>query len=166
MAWEVFKRDRIGVGEPALTITSMGRIALNKTASLRLQDQQVENVELLWDRVGSKIGFRSSSLPHRGTYRIIFGENANGSGFSCTTFLNHIGYDWSETRSFPLEWTASEEMYIVDLPREHFAKGGRLNRRTNIRKRIATEAIEDDSKQSGEFVFDVDIALEPVKGNA
>src|ERR1035441_6053073 len=52
-------------------------------------------------------------------YRISYGAKGNGGGFSSVTFLNYIHYDWSKTRSFPMDWNESEGTFVFSIPAEH-----------------------------------------------
>jgi len=121
MAWEVFERDRVVSGEPTATITKMGRISLNKIAALTFADKKAEYAELLWDKETHSVGVRNSEKK-KGVFRLSYGDNGNGVGFSCSTFLNYIRYDWTQSRNFPAQWDASEQMFFFQIPAEHIGK--------------------------------------------
>jgi hypothetical protein len=124
MAWEVFNRKVILTGEPAVTLGKMGRIAINKFASTVLENNGVRHVQLLFDHELHKCAIKTSSSKAEGAYKLTVGYNGNGFGFSAVTFLNHIKYDWTETRSFPAEWNADKTMLIFSIPEEHFGATG------------------------------------------
>lgn len=52
-------------------------------------------------------------------YRLAYGKKGNGAGFSAKTFMDHIGYDYSESRSTPVTWDEGESMYIAEIPMEY-----------------------------------------------
>jgi hypothetical protein len=47
-------------------------------------------------------------------YRITFASKNNGCGFSAKTFLDHIGVDYSERKSFPVDINPNSE-YLIEL---------------------------------------------------
>ena len=124
MAWEVFNRKVILTGEPAVTLGKMGRISINKHASSVLEKQGIKHVQLLFDAGLLKIAIKAATSKDDGAYKLTVGYNGNGFGFSAVTFLNHIKYDWTETRSFPAEWSADKSLLVVDIPKEHFGATG------------------------------------------
>jgi hypothetical protein len=124
MAWEVYARQVIRTGEPAITITKMGRIALNKLASEILDTVHATHVLLLWDKDAQKCGIKVSNSKEAGAYTLTAGLNGNGTGFSAVTFLNYIRYDWTETRSFNAEWDKVEKLLVFSIPKEHFGTNG------------------------------------------
>jgi hypothetical protein len=147
MAWEVYTRDRITPGDPHVTITKMGRLALNKAATAKLQKQKVEHVLLLWDKDSAKVGVQpSKKVP--GSYFVTYGDNGNGAGFSCVTFLNYIKYDWSETHNFPANWDAAEGMFVFDIPNEHLGFEGKVRR--SDRTKSEPELFDGQEKEASE----------------
>jgi hypothetical protein len=120
VAFEIFTREIVRSVEPTVTITTMGRIALNKSATAVLEKSAVEYVLMLWDKESNRAAIRPIGKKDRRSYRLSYGTKGNGAGFSAVTFLNFIKYDWSKTRSFAIEWvTKTEDMYIFTIPQEH-----------------------------------------------
>jgi hypothetical protein len=98
----------------------MGRLALNKSAAAMLEKSAAELVLLLWDADHRKVGIRvTTNKKDQRAYRVAYGAHGNGAGFSCVTFLNHIHYDWSKTRTFPMEWNEAEGTFVFAIPTEH-----------------------------------------------
>lgn len=124
MAWEVYTRQVIRTGEPAVTITKMGRLALNKLASEFFETAKAAHVLLLWDKDAFKCGIKVANSKDIGAYTLTAGANGNGAGFSAVTFLNYLRYDWTVTRSFNAEWDASASMLVFSVPKEHFGASG------------------------------------------
>jgi hypothetical protein len=120
MAWEIFTKQVIRNAEPTVSITTMGRLALNKAAAAILGKSAAELVLLLWDKEQRKVGIRvTTNKKDQRAYRISYGAKGNGGGFSSVTFLNYIHYDWSKTRSFPMDWNESEGTFVFSIPAEH-----------------------------------------------
>jgi len=116
MAFEVFSRKVRRLASPQVTFTTLGRIALNKAATAVLDKLVVENVVLLWDADTKRIGIRPISKKDSRAYRVHYGKNGNGAGFSAVTFLDHIGYNYKEgSNSFPAEWNDGEGMFLISL---------------------------------------------------
>src|SRR4051812_28365656 len=80
--YEVFSRKISRVGTPMLTITKLGRIALNKTATARFERDAVEFVILLWDKESRRIAIRPITKKDARAYRVSYGQKGNGAGFS------------------------------------------------------------------------------------
>ena len=149
MAWEIFTRQVIRTGTPTVTITTMGRISLNKTATITLEKNAVEFVLLMWDKDNHQIGIRPISKKDPRAYRLSYGAKGNGASFSAVTFLNYTNYDWSKTRSFPVEWNQQEDYFQFKVPAEHFTgkpqgvqlQLGKLKRRDRLPRGTTTKEV-------------------------
>jgi hypothetical protein len=116
MAFEVFSRKVRRLASPQITLTTLGRIALNKAATAVLEKQVVENVVLLWDAETKRFAIRPISKKDPRAYRVHYGKKGNGAGFSAVTFLDHIGYNYKDvSTSFPADWNEEEGMFLVSL---------------------------------------------------
>jgi len=119
MAWEIFSRKVRRSGTPAVTFNKLGRISLNKTATAILERDAVEFVLLLWDPIKRQVGIRPITKKDQRAYRLAYGKKGNGAGFSAKTFMDHIGYEYSESRSTPVRWDEGESMFIAEVPVEY-----------------------------------------------
>lgn len=120
MAFEIFTRQIVRTYEPRVTITNMGRIALNRGSSEILAKEHTELVLLLWDKETKRCAISPIAKKDPRAYRLrSYGTKGRSAGFSCVTFLNHIKYDWSKTRSFSVEYDASDKLLIFDIPKEY-----------------------------------------------
>jgi len=119
MAWEIFSRKVRRVGTPSVTFNKLGRISLNKAATAVLEKDAVEFVLLLWDPTKRHVGIRPITKKDQRAYRVAYGKKGNGAGFSAKTFMDHIGYDNSESRSTLARWDEGESMFIVELPEDY-----------------------------------------------
>jgi|SRR5208283_1009737 len=122
MAWEIFTRKVQYRGSPAASFTKLGRLAFNKAATAKFERDAVENVLLLWNAEDRLIGVRPIVKKDTRAYKVHYGVKGNGCGFSAATFLNHIGFDVSETRTLPAHWDDQEEMFIIEVPEEYLIK--------------------------------------------
>ena len=119
MAFEVFSRKVRRLASPQVTLTTLGRVALNKAATAILEKQAVENVILLWDYESKRFAIRPIAKKDPRAYRVHYGKAGNGAGFSAVTFLDHIGYNYKkESRSFSAEWSEEESAFVVNLSDE------------------------------------------------
>jgi hypothetical protein len=119
MTWEIFSRKVRRSGAPSVTFNKLGRISLNKTATARLENDVVEFVLLLWDPAKRQVGIRPITKKDPRAYRLAYGKKGNGAGFSAKTFMDHIGYEYSESRSTPVRWDEGESMFIAELPTDY-----------------------------------------------
>jgi hypothetical protein len=151
MAWEVFTRQVIRTGEPAVTIGKMGRIGFNMVATQIFQENSVNHVVLMWNKESSECAVRVASSKESGAYKLTFNQKSNGAGFSAVTFLNYIRYDWTETRAFNATWNGSEKMLVFAIPKQHFVTSTANNQelgRVKRPDRLKPEDLET-SKEKG-----------------
>jgi len=118
MGFEIFTRKVSRIGTPAVSFNTLGRMGLNKAATSVLEHEAVEYVLLLWDQEKHRIGIRPIKKKDSRAYHVSFAKKGNGSGFSAKTFLDYIGYDFSETRSVAAEWNDAEGMFEAEMPIE------------------------------------------------
>ena len=126
MAWEVYKPERTMTDGPSVTISTLGRISFNRPAAKILRHHNRNRLILLWDKDTQSVGMRPTDTQD-GTYAI----NPNATitlTFSCTSFLNYIGYDWAHTRSFPVDWNDKEFMFVLQIPKEFLGASPRRRR--------------------------------------
>lgn len=121
MSFEIFSRKVIRTGTPSVTATKLGRMALNKSATMFFEKNAVEFVLLLWDMELRRIAVRPISKRDPRAYRLSYGKKGNGAGFSAKTFFDFIGLDYSESRSMSATWNMEQEMLEMDVPTEHLA---------------------------------------------
>ena len=126
MAWEVYTRQVIRTGEPTVTITKMGRLAMNMRATSLLEAENATHVVILWDSDLKKCALKLATSKEIGAYKLTYNLKSNGAGFSAVTFLNHIRYDWTETRSFNAEWDSTSKMLVFSIPEKNFGTDGNL----------------------------------------
>lgn len=122
MPFEIFTRKVQYKGEPSVSLTKLGRFAFNKAATEHFEKNAIEFLLLLWDKERRLIGVRPISKKDTRSYQLRTGKKGNGSGFSASTFLDHIGLDYSETRTFPAQWDEHEAMFIIEVPKEYLKK--------------------------------------------
>jgi hypothetical protein len=125
MAMEFFSRKVRQTGSPSAAFTKMGRVAFNIMATANFEKKGVECVLLGWDKERRLVGIKPISITKKDlrAYKLrAGGKKGNGSGFTASTFLRHIGFDLSETKSMPIEWDDKEEMFLVEVPEEYLKK--------------------------------------------
>ena len=123
MAFEIFNKKVQIKGSPGVTFTKMGRLAFNMFATKEFQVKGIEKVLLLWDKETRRVGVKPLTGNDPRSYKLHPGVRGNGCGFSATTFLDHIGYDVSESRSMDALWDDGEKMFVIEVPEEYLKKG-------------------------------------------
>jgi hypothetical protein len=133
MSFEVFTRDFVRTTAPKVTISNYGRFSINNSGTKMLRKNQETLVLLLWDKATHTVGIQPVKKEDHRTYPLkAYGpKGRSGTGFSAVTFLNFVNYDWSKTRSFPVEWRANENMLTFTIP-EEYLKG----RPTTLTQRV------------------------------
>lgn len=119
MSFEIFSRKIQWKGNPAATLSRIGRFALNKAATVKFEKDAVENVLLLWDKDRRMIGVRPITKKDTRAYRLHYGKKGNGCGFSAKTFFHYIGYDYTETKTFPATWDEQDMALLIEVPEAH-----------------------------------------------
>lgn len=121
MAFEVFERQRTRTVAPRVAINKLGRLSINSSATKILKmHPDVKNVFLMWDKTTRQVGIKPSMKSDQRTYPLTsYGKKENSaSGFSAVSFLRHINFDFSETHTFPVEWSSKDAMLIFSIPAE------------------------------------------------
>lgn len=116
LGWEVYKPERTITDAPAVTISSMGRVSLNKAAAKLFRSKRKHRVSFLWNRDIASVGIRPTDK-QEDTY-LLSSDAAITLTISCATFLNHIRYDWSQKRSFSASWDHENSMLVFQIPKE------------------------------------------------
>jgi hypothetical protein len=113
---------------PTVTISPLGRCALNRAAAEILSKDAVENVLLLWDVEAKKFAIRSVGKKDHRSFPMRYSRKDEktvvGAAFSGVMFLKHIGYDYSRTGTYSVVRSADGAMYEVQLPEERFLAPG------------------------------------------
>jgi len=124
MSYEIFTRKTRKMSGPSVTLNVYGRMQFNKAATLRLEKDAVENVLLLWDKDSRKVALRVITKKDPRAYRIAYGKNSNGAGFSTKTFFDHIRLNYSESRSLPVEFGEGDVLLEFQIPEDAFLTPG------------------------------------------
>lgn len=112
MGYEPFERKNIKGGPPNITISNKGRFVFNKQSAEIFQKENVKLIQILWDVEARKIAIKPVNEDVIGSCRINYYEKGNGGTFSSGLFLDKIGYNHSETRSFSLK--KSKDIFEIE----------------------------------------------------
>ena len=123
MGYIIFERKSRIAGSPTLTLNKFGRIGLNKPVALLMKKDAVEHILLLWDAELSRIGIRPITKKDARSYRVAYSPRDINAYFSAKTFMDSIGYDYSETRVFPVAWNDEQGLFEAEIPPQHLRKG-------------------------------------------
>jgi hypothetical protein len=118
MSYVIFEKTVRRDTEPRVTISTLGRIQFNASASRILDKNAVETVLLQWDKDARRVGIKSITKKDDRAYKMRYAKKGKGAGFAAKTFLEWIGHNYSETKNYPCEWNEAESMFEVTLPIE------------------------------------------------
>jgi len=128
MPYEIFTRTRTTTTTPSISINTKGRIGLNRATTAIFKTNAVEFVLLLWDADRTRMAFRPIVKKDARAYGVSYAKSAGM--FTAKMFLEHVGYDFSVSRSFPATWNEADNMLEVEIPAEHIkgaqSKQGKL----------------------------------------
>jgi hypothetical protein len=118
MSYVIFEKQVRRDTEPRVTISTLGRIQFNSSASRILDKNAVETVLLQWDKDARKVAIKSIAKKDDRAYKVRYAKKGKGAGFAAKTFLEWIGHNYSETKNYPCQWNEAESMFEVTLPLE------------------------------------------------
>ena len=118
MAYEIFVRKTQRIGIPAISFSKIGQIAFNQSASRLLKDGSVKCVLLMWDPEDGMLAIKTTgNEADPRAYHIKYNDKGNGASFSCKTFLDYIGADYSKRQAIPILIDTGKEMIVeVEIP--------------------------------------------------
>jgi hypothetical protein len=116
MSYEIFEKIVRRDTEPRVTISVLGRLQFNTSATRILAKNAVETVLLLWDKDARKIGVKNITKKDDRAYTMRYARKSKGAGFAAKTFLEWIGYNYSETKGFSCVWNEADCLFEVSLP--------------------------------------------------
>jgi hypothetical protein len=127
MGYTIFEKEYPSKStSPTITISPLGRCALNRAAAEMLSKDAVDNVLLLWDGEAKKFAIRPITKKDNRSFAIRYTTRAKddktvvGAAFSGVMFLKYINYDMSSTGTYPFGRSADGTLYEVQLPAERF----------------------------------------------
>lgn len=117
MPYEVFTRKKTRTTTPSVSFSTLARVGLNQAATEIMKKNAVERVLLLWDNDHHRMAVRPITKKDPRAYMLSSAKSS--TMFSAKAFLEYIGYDFSETRSFPADWNEEEGLLEIEIPTEH-----------------------------------------------
>ena len=126
MGYTIFEKEYPSKStSPTITISPLGRCALNRAAADMFYKDAIENILLLWDADEKKFALRPIGKKDARSFAVRYSKKDGddkiivGAAFSGVMFLKHIGYDYATTGIYPITRN-TEGMYEVALPQERF----------------------------------------------
>lgn len=127
MPFEIYTKERQSKSlAPMLSISAkLGRCTLNRAAAEMFDKDAVQTVLLLWDADTHRIAIRPIPKKDPRSFNVRYARDkkdkrAMSAAFSGVMFLKHVGYDMSDTKSYPLQWVPEQAHFEVQLPAERF----------------------------------------------
>jgi hypothetical protein len=125
MAFEIYSKERQSKSlAPMLSISSkLGRCTFNRAAAEMLDKEAVLTVLLLWDSETYRMAIRPIPKKDPRSFNIRYARDkkdkrALSAAFSGVMFLKSVGYDMSDTKSYPLQWVPEQAHFEVQFPAE------------------------------------------------
>lgn len=145
MPYEIFTRTRTSTVTPSISINNKARIGLNRATTKIFNENAVEFVLLMWDADRYRMAFRPIVKKDNRAYGVSYARSAGM--FTAKMFLEHIGYDYSEGRSFPASWNEADNMLEVDIPAEYIK--GAQSKQGKLLAVESKKAAEASRRQAG-----------------
>lgn len=125
MGYTIFEKEYPSKStSPTITISPLGRCALNRAAAEMFSKDAVEHVLLLWDGEAKRFAVRSVGKNDKRSFPVRYSRKDDktviGGAFSGVMFLKHIKYNYKETGTYPITRSADGALYEVQLPEERF----------------------------------------------
>ena len=103
------------IGAPMISIWKIGQISFNTDAKRRFKLDDFTHAVLFFDSDTRAIGIMLTNDPDEvGALKLII-PKTGGRGISAKKFLNFHDIDYSESKSYPVEYDENEKMYIFQL---------------------------------------------------
>jgi len=89
-----------------------------------MKEKDVTRVLLLWDKESRKIGIKPLNKKERDqrAYDVNPVNKDNSSFLHAKSFLDWIGYDYSENRAFEMTWNPKGAIFEIAVKPEHIDK--------------------------------------------
>jgi len=121
MGYEVYERSNVRVEDPALAITTDGRIGLNAAACRLLLAAKIDAVLILWDKTARKMGVKGAAKGDKNAFSVSFAPGSSSATVTAKTFLHHIGWSAPKRVTLAATWNAKERMFEVWLKGHYLA---------------------------------------------
>jgi hypothetical protein len=120
----VFNKGNVRIAGPGVSISRYARFSFNRSATNAMKEKDASRVLLLWDKDTKKIGIKP--LPKGERDKRAYDVNSvrkDGTSFlHAKAFLEWMGYDYGENRSFELIWNTKEAVFEIAVSAEHIDK--------------------------------------------
>jgi hypothetical protein len=116
MAYEKFRRTRVRVESPALSVVPNGTIAVNAAACRALIQAGVKAVVLLWDESTHTFALKAAQKADRDAFAVSIVPGAHSGSVRAKSFMTHIGWNALKRETVPATWNESERMLEAVLP--------------------------------------------------
>ena len=117
MAFTVFESRSKQIGSPAVSVTPIGAMRLNKDAADILKSMGATHILILWDQENSRIALSATPASDHRAYKLNYHPKGSGVSFAAKAFLKHIG--WRAEKAVPLKLSMQQGMLQADVPIEH-----------------------------------------------
>jgi hypothetical protein len=121
VAYEVFQRTRIRVGEPTISITPKGTVVFNAAASRLMAAAGIKALLLLWDKSTNKFAVMAALKSDKNAFVFSLTPGRSSGSLKAKSFLNYIGWQAKTRKSFPANWHEKTKMLEITLPSELIA---------------------------------------------
>jgi|ERR1700693_5753656 hypothetical protein len=116
MAYEKYKRTRVRVESPAVSVIPNGTIAVNAAACRALIQAGVKAVVLLWDASNHTIALKAAPKADRDAFAVSIVPGTHSGSVRAKSFMTHIGWNAPKRQTVPATWNESERMLEAVLP--------------------------------------------------
>ena len=127
MAWETFERRRWrSPGEPTITLTNTGRIALNAAV---VNDFVKDNrfAILMFDRERQLIGIKFTKSADATSYPVSVNDRKSGGAITGTAFLKFYNVFPGATKNYKATYDREAKALVIDI--SHEGAGGKRSKR-------------------------------------
>jgi hypothetical protein len=131
MAYEVFKRSRVRIDSPTLSLVPDGRITINAAAARIFVSHGIKSVLLLWDQSSHKLAIKAAHKGDKNAYAVSIIRAGTSGSVRVKPFLSYIGWNAPKREMISAAWNEKEKMFEATLPSEHLAEKARTSRLKN-----------------------------------
>lgn len=131
MAYEVFKRSRVRIESPTLSLVPDGRITINAAAARIFVSHGIRSVLLLWDQANRKLAIKAAHKGDKNAYAVSIIRAGTSGSVRAKPFLSYISWNAPKREMVAATWNEKEKMLEATLPPEHLTEKARTSKPKN-----------------------------------
>ena len=103
------------IGDPMISVWAIGQISLNTDAMRKFELYDFTHGVLFFDEDSRSVGVMLTNDPEEVGALKLIKRKTGGHAISAKKFLNFHDIDYSESKSYPLEYDSESDLYVFKI---------------------------------------------------